>query len=262
VSIIGEGEPFEALGYVVWGMLHDGEWHFSRTDATTFGARSIDDARERYLEVLIRNGWFASGTAERNPDFWTSGPFETLVDPATLPDYDPESISDQIARRDMLGMFGLPRMVAERRAEREEARREAIRQEIERRWVGANYARLRSDGVAPYAGCDSAGWMRVLVDSAGTRAIVPMTVGCREEGSTLLYWVLLREDNGGWRAYEWTLPGRREVTTFAGPEVVDAISRYTEWNFSFPWLGNERFWREHVLARDGASFRYLRELTK
>ena len=93
--------------------------------------------------------------------------------------------------------------------------------------------------------------------------IVLCPVNVQQDGKSIFirYFVFLQQPDSTYRSFEWKyLKPTDFKNTAIGPDFMKQINTLTEWNYTYDYVEDEKFWNDYVLAKSGDSYLYLTEI--
>ncbi|PQJ12037.1 hypothetical protein CJD36_009625 [Flavipsychrobacter stenotrophus] len=246
--------------YVVFGVSYKGKWYYEKRNVTYFDGVDIAAARLRFFSQLLALNFFTADATTFNPDFWETGLFKKVEDLTKEPEWNENKNTvwntEERENRPYLGMYD----VVATRLKKEQA--DSI-QKMEHRITDRYLVPILNKAAKPVG--KTAGQqfdlekVSMVYPSDLSRILCFVHEAEGQKQSTMI--VLLLKDGPGFRAYEWTyLSQDKYRIKNQSTDFLDLVNTLIDWNFAWPALNSDLFWNKYVLARDGNSYKYLKEL--
>lgn len=247
----------QTYAFIIKGVKYNDRWYYEKSNATYFEAASLDEGKKFYFNNLQKWDFFIENTTMLNPNFWETALFEKVLDLKKNPDWEKygDSIwkTDEANNRDYVGMYEIVANVirAKKREENEKFEKATKEEKLK-----PKYERLKSNRPNEFAKYSE----HSLIYSSDRQVVINPVLITNDKGiHTLHYFVALSNSDD---LYEWTYFPAEELKNsgFFGSNVVDRISKITEWNFSYDNLDDKAFWDKYVLLKEGDKFKYLKKV--
>lgn len=99
--------------FILTGARVNGKWFFAKQNFVYSDAESVEETQKQFLVELQNYNFFRKFSIDPNPEFWSSGLFARVEDPAKMREYDPSSPFFRKLTRESAGYIGMFRFVAD-----------------------------------------------------------------------------------------------------------------------------------------------------
>ncbi|MBK9247969.1 MAG: hypothetical protein IPM69_07630 [Ignavibacteria bacterium] len=264
---IGDEGYFEDIpqryAYIVKGVKYNGKWYYKKAYATYFAAANEEEGKQKFFSNILSFDFFKENTAEYSTDFWEERFFKKIVDLRKDPDWDKYGQSMWKSRerenRPYIGMYDV--VVSEQRKELEE-QLDAREHDFYNRYLKPLVLSANAQDTFKFEPLTKSPNDFLLIHPANFSTVLsPVNVHQNGNSIYIRYFVFIQQSDSTYLRYEWKYlkPTDFKITEF-GLNFTEQINSLTEWDYSYDYVEDEKFWNDYVLAKSGDSYLYLTEI--
>lgn len=255
IAFLMEKDAQGRYGYMIKGAEYKNEWYIKQSEITRIGTKDPELGKQHYYNSLQRWGFFKEGTTDYNPEFWTTNLFEPVEDLRQAPQWEKYKDAWAARMQENIDYIGIPVFVAAELKQHRKAGHEQFDSLTGETVFMPFYDIQKITNPTDFA--DYSFWGKkptLIFPKSRAYALNPIAV-TDGKGQKMLHFYFAFA--GSETVYEWTYFEPVPIKTYSG-DIIDQLSKLTEWNFAYSTLDDEQFWAKYVLAKEGDAYKYLR----
>lgn len=257
IAFFMEKDEAGKYGYMIKGAEYENEWYLKQSEIIRIGTEDPELGKQHYFNTLQQGSFFIEGTTDFNPEFWTTNIFELVKDLRQDPDWEKYKEMWGARLHENIDYIGIPVFVADELKQRRKAENEQFDSLTGTTVFMPFYERQKKANAVEFA--DYSLWSKtptLIFPKSRAHALNPIAVTDEKGRKTLHFYFAFAESE---TVYEWTYFPPIPIKTYSG-DIIDQLSKLTEWNFAYSTLDDEQFWAKYVLAKEGGKYKYLRRV--
>lgn len=251
-----------SYAYIIKGIKYNNRWFYIKEHTTYFEANDDKDGQQKFFNKLQSWGFFKENTTIFNPGFWEGKLFEKVVDLRKEPDWEKYKTIYTTDERKNRPYIGLYKLVAETIKQEKYDSLQSLDKDFIRLFILPFANRLKAQNRYDNLLTFSDGKDYPLIYPPNRNVIIfPIPVHQNGADMYFRYFVFILQKDNAYRIYEWHYLKPSEFRNENNrPNFMKQINTLTEWNYSYDYVEDEKFWNDYVLAKSGNSYVYLTEI--
>jgi len=246
-------EKLVTHSYIIYGVKYIRNWFYSGYFyGRTFSPETFEERKKSLFNELqtYKFGFFKDGTTEPDPAFWNTKLF------AIVGDHQERNKSNFLTKVDDINYEpykGLHLIVAKKLRESKQIEETATKKKLVDQYINPVVVKLNLNPQSEGRG---------LIYPTGMKTIlVPIVENRPNNQVSTRYFVLLADEKGDFKVYEWTYFDPTRVGKYIwGGYYDEDLKKLSTWEPGLDYLNDEKFWSQYVLAKKNGEYKYLKQV--